>query len=194
MIRSIPPSGHAAGVYAHTDLTLGVHKAPANLALEWAQDVTFPIDAARQGILNPLGINCIRSFAGRGLRIYGARTVSSNPRWRYVNVRRLLMMIEEAVRDSIQWSVFEPDNFYLRQLLGLAISGFLEALWGKGALAGATPGEAFYVKCDDSNNPPSVTALGQVIVEVGVAPSIPAEFVVFRIGRTDNTLKATELQ
>ena len=192
IVRAIPPSGHTAGVYANSDLTIGVHKAPANVALEWAQDVTAAIDAASQGILNPLGINCIRAFAGRGLRIYGARTVSSDPVWRYVNVRRLLMMIEEAVRDSIQWSVFEPNNFYLRQMLAVAISGFLEALWEKGALAGATPSEAFYVKCDDSNNPPSVTDLGEVIAEVGVAPSIPAEFVVFRIGRTENTLQVTE--
>ncbi|MFQ5857428.1 MAG: phage tail sheath C-terminal domain-containing protein, partial [Anaerolineae bacterium] len=125
-------------------------------------------------------------------RLYGARTVSSDPAWRYVNVRRLLMMIEEAVEDAIQWAVFEPNDFYLRQTLTLAISSFLQALWERGALVGETADQAFFVKCDEENNPPYVSDLGQLIAEVGVAPVIPAEFVVFRIGRTEDELEIIE--
>jgi hypothetical protein len=192
VVRAIPPSGHVAGIYAQTDIAVGVHKAPANTELLWAQDATAQVDADLQGLLNPQGINCIRAFPGRGLRLYGARTVSSDPSWRYVNVRRLLMMIEQAVEVATQWAVFEPNDFFLRQTLLLAISSFLESLWQGGALAGATADEAFFVKCDNDNNPPGTADLGRLIVDVGVAPSIPAEFVVFRIGRTQDTLEITE--
>jgi phage tail sheath protein FI len=192
VVRAIPPSGHVAGIFARTDIETGVHKAPANAELRWAQDVTTEVTAEMQGLLNPLGINCIRTFPGRGLRVYGARTVSSDPSWRYVNVRRLLMMIEEAVEDSIQWAVFEPNDFYLRQTLTLAISSFLQVLWERGALVGETADQAFFVKCDEENNPSDVTDLGQLIAEVGVAPVIPAEFVVFRIGWTEDTLEIVE--
>lgn len=192
VVRAIPPSGHVAGVIAATDLVVGVHKAPANVALQWAQDLTRQVEPEVQGILNPQGINCLRLLPGRGLRVYGARTVSSDASWRFVNVRRLMMMIEEAVSEAIQWAVFEPNDFYLRQTLILAISSFLDVLWQRGALAGAAPEQAYFVKADDENNPPPVVDAGQLIIDVGVAPVIPAEFVVFRIGRTEDELEISE--
>jgi phage tail sheath protein FI len=192
VVRAIPPSGHVAGLFARTDTEVGVHKAPANIELRWAQGITDDISADVQSILNPLGINCIRNFAGRGVRLYGARTVSSDAAWRYVNVRRLLMMIEEAVEDATQWAVFEPNDLGLRHALILSISSFLEALWQRGALVGSTADEAFFVKCDSENNPPTLADLGQLLVEVGVAPVVPAEFVVFRIGKTADTLEIRE--
>jgi uncharacterized protein len=191
-VRTIPPCGHIAGVYARSDFTVGVHKAPANGELFWAEDVTVTINDEEQGILNPDGINCIRAFPGRGIRVYGARTVSSNPDWRYVNVRRLMSMIEEAVDESTQWAVFEPNNFTLRQLLIVSISGFLETIWRQGALVGGTKEEAFYIKCDDTNNPPDVVDRGQIITDIGVAPTHPAEFIVFRVGRTVEELEVVE--
>jgi phage tail sheath protein FI len=192
VVRAIPPSGHVAGIFARTDLREGVHKAPANEVVYWAQAPVLEIGAEEQGILNPAGVNCIRTFPGRGLRVYGARTVSSDPDWRYVNVRRLLMMVEEAVEDSLQWAAFEPNSYDLRRTIRLAITGFLEALWEAGALAGTKVDEAFFVRCDDTNNPPSEADAGRLIVDVGVAPAIPAEFVVFRIGRTEAELLITE--
>ncbi len=192
VVRAIPPSGHVAGIYARSDTTYGVHKAPANEPLRWAQDVLVIVNDAVQGILNPLGINAVRPLNGRGLRVYGARTLSSDTSWRYVNVRRLLMMIEEAVDESLQWAVFEPNDFNLRQLLILTISSFLRALWQRGALVGAEETDAFFVKCDEENNPPYLAALGQLIVDVGVAPVKPAEFVVFSVGRIEDGFTVSE--
>jgi uncharacterized protein len=191
-VRAIPPSGHVAGIFARTDLETGVHKAPANRELEWAQGTNAEVTPEIQGALNPAGINAIVVFPGRGVRLYAARTVSSDPSWRYVNVRRLLMMIEEAVEDAIQWAVFEPNDFYLRQMLVMSISGFLRTLWERGSFVGATADEAFFVKCDDENNPPTMADLGRIIVDVGVAPVIPAEFVIFRIGKTVDELEIRE--
>jgi phage tail sheath protein FI len=192
LVRRIPPSGHVAGVYANTDLTVGVHKAPANVELQWAQDVTTEVSAEMQGFLNPIGVDCIRMFRGRGLRIFGARTVSSENNWRFVNVRRLLCMIEHALEISLQWAVFEPNNFYLWQTVRISIASFLETLWQQGALTGNTAEDAFFVKCDQLNNPLSSTSVGRMIAEVGVAPTQPAEFVIFRIGRTADTLEVSE--
>jgi len=189
---NIPPSGHVAGQYARTDFEIGVHKAPANVSLEWIQDVTAIVGEAEHGILNPIGINVIKPLPGRGIRIYGARTVSSDQDWRYVNVRRLLMMIEEAVDEAIQWAVFEPNDVFTRTKLALSLRSFLLTLWQGGALAGGNPEEAFYVRCDDSNNPPSERANGKLLAEVGVAPSNPFEFVVFRVGRINNAFEIYE--
>jgi phage tail sheath protein FI len=192
IVRRIPPSGHAAGICAQTDTTVGVHKAPANLALEWAQDVTTEVTAEMQGFLNPLGVNCIRAFSGRGLRIYGARTLSSKTMWRFLNVRRLMCMIEHALEIALQWAVFEPNNFYLWHKVRLSAITFLTALWEKGALVGNTAADAFFVNCDQLTNPVAVTSNGWMVAEIGVAPTQPAEFVVLRIGRTENTLEVQE--
>jgi hypothetical protein len=192
VVRRVPPSGHVAGVYANSDLTVGVHKAPANAVVQWAQDLTNEVTSEMQGFLNPLAVDCIRSFSGRGMRVYGARTLSSDASWRFINVRRLLFMIEHALLISMQWVVFEPNNVHLWHLLRVSISSFLEGEWRKGAFAGNTAEESFYVKCDETNNPTATTALGELFVEIGVAPVFPAEFVVFRIGRVGDTLEVTE--
>ena len=142
--------------------------------------------------MNPEGINCLRAFPGRGIRVYGARTLSSRADWRYINIRRLMSMIEEAVDESTQWAVFESHTRRLRQQLILSISGFLERLWQQGALSGANPAEAFFIRCDETNNPPAVVDAGQIITEVGVAPTFPAEFVIFRMGRTVAELEIVE--
>lgn len=191
-VRAIPPSGQVAGVYARTDLEQGVHYAPANCELRWTQAVAEEVSAVMQEIFNPAGINCIRTFPGRGIRVYGARTVSSDASWRYVNVRRLMSLIEESVEQSLQWTVFEPNNFALRNNIIVVLTGFLESLWQRGALVGRTPDEAFFVRCDSENNPPWLADMGRLLVEVGVAPVIPAEFVIFQIGRTEDTLQIDE--
>ena len=193
LVRRIPPSGHTAGVYANTDLTVGVHKAPANTELVWAQALTAEISENVQGFLNPINIDCLRAFPGRGMRVFGARTLSSDPAWRFVNVRRLVSMIEHALLISLQWSVFEPNNVFLWHKVSLAITSFLEALWQKGALAGNSAADSFYVRCNATTNPLAVTQAGEMIAEVGVAPTRPAEFVVFRIGRSEDVLEVTEL-
>jgi phage tail sheath protein FI len=192
LVRRVPPSGHVAGVYANTDLTVGVFKAPANATLQWAQDLSAEVTATMQGVLNPLGVDCLRSFSGRGLRVYGARTLSSDPDWRFVNVRRLISMIEHALLLSMQWAVFEPNSVYLWQKVKLSITSFLNAIWRQGALAGNTAEESFFVICDETNNPLATTSVGQLIIDIGVAPAVPAEFIVFRIGRTNDTLEVSE--
>ena len=192
LTRAVPACGHLAGVYARTDLSKGVHCAPANAELFWSSDVKAVVGEAAQGVLNPVGINCIRAFPGRGIRVYGARTVSSDPDWRYVNVRRLMSMIEESIDEATQWAVFEPNDFTLRQTLSMGVSNFLENIWREGALQGKTREEAFFVKCDETNNPPESVALGRLITDVGVAPVRPAEFIVFRVGRTIEELEIVE--
>ena len=192
VVRRVPPSGHIAGIYANTDLTVGVHKAPANVELQWAQDLTTDVTAEMQGFLNPVDVDCLRSFSGRGLRVYGARTLSDLASWRFINVRRLFFMIEHALLIFMQWAVFEPNNVHLWHLLRTSISSFLEVQWRKGAFAGNTAEESFYVKCDETNNSQATTAAGQLFVEIGIAPTLPAEFVVFRIGKVGDTLEVTE--
>jgi phage tail sheath protein FI len=193
LLRAIPPSGHAAGMIAWTDLNRGVHIAPANRVLNWMQAFSEDINEEWQGVLNPAGVNALRLLPGRGFRIYGARTVSSDTQLRFVNVRRTLLMIEKALDLSLQWTVFEPNDYALRQLIALAVSGFLTALWQRGALVGGSPEEAFFVRCDADNNPPDQVALGRLIVEVGVSIVQPAEFVIIRVGRTEDELTLIEL-
>jgi hypothetical protein len=192
LTRDIPPSGHVAGQYAQSDFQFGVHKAPANAPLVWAQDVTISINDVVHGVLNPIGINAIRPLAGRGLRIFGARTVSSDPDWRFVNVRRLMMMIEKAIGVAIQWAVFEPNNTLTRTKLQLTLTSFLLSLWQRGALMGAAANEAFFVKCDEENNPSADRDQGRLLAEVSVAPSQPFEFIILRVGREQNQFEITE--
>ena len=136
-----------------------------------------------QELLNPIGINCIRAFPGRGIRIWGARTLSSDPAWRYLNVRRLFNYLEESILAGTQWVVFEPNDDALWSRIRRTISAFLVNEWRKGALFGLTPDEAFYVKCDRETNTAESIDAGQVICEVGVAPVKPAEFVIFRLSQ-----------
>jgi hypothetical protein len=191
--REVPPCGHVAGQYARSDFQFGVHKAPANSPMVWTQDVTVAVNDEVQGVLNPLGINAIRPLQGRGIRIYGARTVSSDPDWRFVNVRRLLMMIEKAIDVATQWATFEPNDVATRTKIHLALTSFLLSLWQRGALMGAAAEEAFFVKCDEENNPPSERANGRMLATVGVAPSRPFEFVILRVGRAQNQFEISEL-
>ena len=179
----VPPSGHVAGVWARTDNTRGVHKAPANEVVLGVNGLAFQITHEEQGALNQSGINCIRSFPGRGIRIWGARTLSSDPEWRYLNVRRLFNYLSESIIEGTQWAVFEPNDERLWIRLRIAVGSFLTRTWREGALFGATPEEAFYVKCDAETNPPDVIDAGQVVIEVGIAPVKPAEFVIFRISQ-----------
>jgi phage tail sheath protein FI len=192
LTREIPPSGHVAGQFARTDLEIGVHKAPANAPLIWVQDVVVPIDDAVHGLLNSSAINAIRSVPGRGIRIAGARTLSSDADWRYVNVRRLLLMIEKAIDLATQWAVFEPNDHFTRAKVSLSLTSFLIALWQRGALMGNTVAAAFFVKCDEANNGPDARANGRLLAEIGVAPSVPYEFVVVRVERTANALEIAE--
>jgi uncharacterized protein len=179
----MPPSGYMAGVYARSDAERGVHKAPANEIVRGALGLKYGITKGEQDLLNPKGINCIRSFPNRGIRVWGARTVSSDASWRYVNVRRLFNMVEQSIEIGTQWAVFEPNDHRLWKRVSRDITAFLLRLWRQGALFGKTPEEAFYVKCDEETNPPEVVDAGQLIVEVGMCPVKPAEFVVFRIGQ-----------
>ena len=185
---AVPPCGHLAGLYARVDADRGVHKAPANEIVRGAVDLTFQVTRNEQDLLNPVGVNCIRSFPGMGIRAWGARTLSSDPGWRYINVRRLFNFIEESIEQSTQWVVFEPNDADLWARVQRDISAFLDRVWRSGALFGMTADEAFYVKCDRETNPPETRDAGQLICEIGIAPVKPAEFVVFRF--TQKTLEA----
>ena len=152
----VPPSGHMAGIWARNDDTRGVHKAPANEIVRGALSLELQITKGEHDLLNPVGINCIRSFPGRGIRVWGARTLSSDPAWRYLNVRRLFNYVEESILEGTQWVVFEPNDLTLWQRVKRTLNAFLVRVWRDGALFGATPDEAFYVKCDAETNPPEV--------------------------------------
>ena len=189
-IVSVPPSGYLAGIYARTDSERGVHKAPANTIVRGALGVTQQITRAEQDVLNPAGVNCIRFFALEGLRVWGARTLApSASNWRYLNVRRLFNMIEESIALSTRWVVFEPNDRPLWKAIQRDVGAFLTLLWRQGALAGASPAEAFFVKCDEETNPPEVIDAGQVVTLIGIAPVKPAEFVIFRIGQSQQGTK-----
>ncbi len=181
--RFVPPSGHLAGVWARSDNSRGVHKAPANEVVRGAVALETQLTRTEQELLNPLGINCVRSFPGRGIRVWGARTLSSDPAWRYLNVRRLFNYLEESILNGTQWVVFEPNDDALWARIRRTISAFLVNEWRKGALFGLTPDEAFFVKCDRETNPAESIDAGQVICEIGVAPVKPAEFVIFRLAQ-----------
>lgn len=189
IVRRIPACGHVAGQYAGKDLSAGVHNAPANQRLQWVRNVSVGIDASSHGVLNPEGVNAIRTDASRGIRILGARTLSSDPDWRYVNVQRLFMMVMEAITVALQWVVFEGNDNATRGRVYMTLYGFLNALWQQGALVGDEPSQAFFIRCDEVNNPPPVRDNGQLIAEVGIAPSVPFEFIVLRVGRRGNTLE-----
>jgi phage tail sheath protein FI len=183
----IPPSGHIAGVWARTDETRGVWKAPANDTIRGVLDIERPITQNEQSLLNPIGINCIRPFGTRGIRIWGARTLASDSDWRYINVRRLFNMIESTILVGTQYAVFEPNDVDLWEGVKRTLNAFLRGLWSAGALFGASADQAFYVKCDAETNPPESIDEGKLVVEVGIAPVKPAEFVVFRISQQKQT-------
>ena len=195
---NVPPSGYMCGIYARSDIERGVHKAPANeivrgaLGLEEFDGVKRVITKGQQDVLNPLGVNCIRAFRGRGIRVWGARTISSDSLWKYINVRRLFIFLEESIEDGTQWVVFEPNNEKLWARVRQTITQFLTRVWRDGALMGTTPGEAFFVRCDRTTMTQDDIDNGRLIVLIGVAPVKPAEFVIFRIAQWQGGSAATE--
>ncbi len=180
---AVPPSGHIAGIWSRNDDTFGVHKAPANEVIRGAVSLEINLTSKEQELLNPEGVNCIRAFSGRGVRVWGARTLSSDPSWRYVNIRRLFNYLQDSILGGTQWAVFEPNDHALWARIRRSIAAFLVNEWRKGALFGQTPDEAFYVRCDDETNPAEAIDAGQVTCEIGVAPVKPAEFVIFRLSQ-----------
>lgn len=178
----VEPSGYIAGIYARTDEERGVHKAPANCVVRGAVDLKYYISKPKQELLNPIGVNCIRNMNG-SIAVWGARTCGGdrNGEWKYLSVRRLFLFLQESIDEGTQWVVFEPNDMALWGKIKLNVSAFLTNVWRTGALFGATPDEAFYIKCDAETNPIEVREAGQVITEIGVAIVTPAEFVIFRM-------------
>ncbi|WP_049907246.1 phage tail sheath family protein [Halovivax asiaticus] len=178
-----PPGGHIAGIYARSDVQHGVHKAPANETVRGVVGLQHDVTKGEQDVLNPKGINCIRSFQGRGIRVWGARTTSSDPEWKYLNVRRLFLFIEQSIDEGTQWSVFEPNDQDLWARIRQSVENFLTTVWREGGLQGSTADEAFYVRCGEETMTEDDIDNGRLIVEIGVAPVKPAEFVIFRISQ-----------
>ena len=184
-IVSAAPSGHMAGLWAQTDSTRGVHKAPANLPVRGAIGLTKIVSRAEHDGLNKYGVNVIRFFSREGIRVWGARTLSGeDSNWKYLNVRRLFAMIEESIAISTRWVIFEPNDTPLWNDLKRDIGNFLRVIHSQGALAGDRPEQAFFIKCDRETNPPEIVDLGQVVVVIGIAPVKPAEFLIIRIGQS----------
>lgn len=180
---SLPPSGFIAGVYARTDVDRGVHKAPANELVLGALRFEQEINAFQQELLNPNGINCLRSFVGRGHRVWGGRTLSSDPEWRYVNVRRYFLYLERSIEKSTQWAVFEPNGEALWANIRSSVEDFLFNEWRNARLLGGSPKEAYFVRCDRSTMTQNDIDNGRMVCLIGVAALKPAEFVIFRIGQ-----------
>jgi hypothetical protein len=179
----LPPSGAIAGIYARTAAERGVHKAPANEAISGATGLFCTVTQVEQERLNMEGINTIRSFPGRGIRVWGARTISSDPLWKYVNIRLLFNYIEESVDRGTRWAIFEPCDEKLWARLVQSVSEFLTRVWEDGALMGRKPEEAFFVRCDRSTMTQNDIDSGRLVISIGLAPTKPAEFVVFRIAQ-----------
>ena len=190
--KLIPPGGHIVGVYARSDTERGVYKAPANEIVRGAVGLQFSLTKGEQDILNPRGVNCIRAFRGRGIRVWGARTISSDPIWKYINVRRLFLYIEESIEEGTQWVVFEPNDQRLWARVKQTATDFLTRVWKDGALMGTTPDEAFFVKCDETTMTPDDIDNGRLIILIGIAPVKPAEFVIFRIAQWRSGSETTE--
>jgi hypothetical protein len=180
---TLPPSGFVTGVYARTDVLRGVFKAPANEVVRGALRYDLDINFAQQETLNPIGVNCLRFFPNRGNRVWGARTISSDPEWKYVNVRRYFNYLERSIDASTQWAVFEPNGERLWANIRETISSFLVNEWRSGALLGSSFKEAFFVRCDRSTMDQNDLDNGRLICLIGVAVVKPAEFVIFRIGQ-----------
>lgn len=190
--KLVPPGGHIAGIYARVDQERGVHKAPANEIVRGVSGLEFNITKDEQALLNPRGVNCIRAFAGRGIRVWGARTASSDPSWKYINVRRLFIFLEKSIEVATQWAVFEPNDEKLWARMKQTINQFLTRVWRDGALMGSTQDEAFFVKCDRTTMTQDDIDNGRLIMVIGVAPVKPAEFVIFRIAQVAKGAEISE--
>jgi phage tail sheath protein FI len=188
----VPPCGHIAGVYARSDARVGVHKAPANEIVEDAVDLQFEVHDEEHTMLNEAGVNCLRTMAGRGIRVWGARTLSGQAEWRYVNVRRLFLTLARWVERNTSDFVFEPHNPLLWDRIRQRLSSYCRELFDRGALMGRTPEEAYFVKCDAETNPLATREAGCVVIEIGLAAIVPAEFVVVRITQRAGIATVTE--
>lgn len=189
---TLPPSGHLAGIYARTENRAGVGQAPANEPVRGVIEFEFCLSDTEQNILNPRGVNCLRSFPGRGLLVWGVRTLSQEPSWRYVNVVRVTLAIIKQILINLSWTVFEPNDRRLHDKIVATLSIFLDGLFSSGALAGSSPAEAYFVKCDDETNPPEVLDRGECITQIGLAVARPAEFVLVTIKRTSESVSVSE--
>jgi uncharacterized protein len=178
-IVRVPPSGHMAGMFAQCDTAEGVHRVPANLPVKGVVDISVAVTEDDQGMLNAEGINCFR--LARGIRPWGARTASSDPDWRYVNVRRLFIMMRRSLEAGMAWAVFEPNHPNTWKTLQDSVSDFLAGLLQQGMFAGGSREEAFFVRCNEETNPPEVRDSGMMVCEVGVAPVVPAEFIMIKV-------------
>jgi phage tail sheath protein FI len=182
-IERFPPAAYAMGIYARSDNSVGVHKAPANEVVRNIVDVDLPFTAAEQDVLNPIGVNLIRDLTPRGLRLWGARTISSDQEWKYVNIRRLFIYVEHSIDIGTQWVVFEPNSEALWARVVETVTSFLIGVWKSGALMGTTPEDAFFVTCDRTTMTQDDIDNGRLVCKIGLAPVAPAEFVIFRIGQ-----------
>ncbi len=186
--RFLPPCGFVAGIFARTDALEGAHRSPANEPLTGVFELQVAVDDQLQSRLNPAGVNCLRAFPGRGIRIWGARTLSPAADWRYVAVRRTLLVIREEIRHRLRWAVFEPSGRQLQLEITASLISYLNGLFRANVLAGSRAEEAYFVKCDQETNPPEVLARGEVVAEIGFAPLHPAEFIVATIKRTAESI------
>ncbi len=186
--KYVPPSGHIAGIYARVDSTRGVHKAPANEPIFGALDLKYNLSRNQQALLNPQGVNCIRNINGN-IRVWGAQTLGGdrNGEFRYINVRRTLIFLRKSIEEGTQFAVMEPNDRSLWAKITRNVTAFLTTVWRSGALFGATPKDAFFVRCDETTNTPEDRELGRVVTEIGVAIVRPAEFVIFQISQTTSS-------
>ena len=191
-VLACPPSGHVCGAIAAAEIAGGIALSGANLPLRHVDGVTRPISDAEQASLNPAGVNAVRTFPGRGTRVFGARTLSSEPEWAYLTARRIVDAIEKTLERALHWMVFEPNGLMTRQAVATTVASFLDRLWRAGVLAGDRAEAAYSVKCDLENNPDDARADGKLVVDVGVAPTTPYEFILFRLGHAHDAIKVTE--
>jgi len=189
---AFPPSGYLAGIWSRNDDTRGVFKAPANEVVQGAVGLEYNVTRGEMDMLNPQGVNSIKAFPGRGIRVWGGRTLSSDAEWRYINVRRYFNYLEESILQGTQWCVFEPNDERLWGRIRRTIQAFLVNEWRSGALFGATPKDAFFVKCDGENNTAESIDAGMVVCEIGVAPVKPAEFVIFKLAQFSGGTSVSE--
>ena len=188
--QMIPPGGHLAGIYARTDSERGVHKAPANEVIrgllvdsyDQGRGLAVQVSTALQNVLNPRGVNVLRCFPGRGYRVWGARTMSADPEWRYINVRRLAIFLEQSIARGLHWVAVESNHEPLWAQVRRSIDEFLTGVWRKGMLQGTKPEAAFFVKCDVTTMTQDDIEKGRLVALVGIAPLKPAEFLIFKIG------------
>jgi uncharacterized protein len=192
-LLACPPSGHVCGAFAAAEAAHGLHRTGANRLLRFVEGTTLAITDADQAGLNPVGVNAIRAFPGRGIRVFGTRSLSSDPEWQFLTARRIVDAIEKMLERALAWMVFEPNNLMTRHAVATTATTLLNRLWRDGILAGAAPEAAYAAKCDLENNPDEGREAGRLVVDVAVAPTNPYEFVLFRLGHAFDAVQVTEM-